>query len=312
MKYEVFFYAQDITKNNKLLEMNLNYCGCNNGIIVGTDDIFDYSKLLLMDDSCNINKASIGNSNIVWPAYRSRGDVDNQLGHLYDRVNRINKLKYKCLFTNPNVFIAKNVFDKSFAINVRDFLNQIPIDLNTEPLNDIDNKPKDVLFYSDSCSVVGNCNPKEWTWEHYAKNQIWRCLPLTLTSFVSSPIFKLIEALEQKFCLEFFAYAGKATWVLQRLCKGNFIGDHTDDSGTDVAYPRKFAFVYYLTPDDWDYNVDGGELCVKIGDQYIPVNPIFNSMVVWDMAKQKSPLHKVNEVLAENDRPRYALVGFLI
>lgn len=312
MVYQVMFRmnANEYANNEILSQMKLYSHSCGDCTVVSTDDIFVYSKLLLMDGSSEVDKEF--NNDIICPLYRIRSDVDNQLGYLYDKIKKVDRFDYERIMFEPNVYIAKNVFDMTFAKEVRDFLNKIPIDFNTPLLDDVTNKPRDYLYNSCNYNVEGTYNPSEWTWEHYAKNQIWRCLPLTIESFIGSPIFTLIEKLEQKFNLEFFSYAAKSTWVLQRLCKGNSIGEHSDDSGIGEKYPRKFAFIYYLTPDGWDYNVDGGELCIRSGTGFTRLNPVFNSIVVWDMSKQKSPIHKVNEVLAENDRPRYALVGFLV
>ncbi len=99
----------------------------------------------------------------------------------------------------------------------------------------------------------------------------------------------------------------KATWVLQRVIQNHGISVHSDD-----FHGRKLAFVYYLTPDDWDNNIDGGALCVDSGinNKYEKINAQFNTLVAWNMNNQKSPLHYVETVRALNNRPRIALVGF--
>jgi Rps23 Pro-64 3,4-dihydroxylase Tpa1-like proline 4-hydroxylase len=101
--------------------------------------------------------------------------------------------------------------------------------------------------------------------------------------------------------------ARKATWVLQRTEKGYYLPAHNDDCSE-----RKIAFVYYLTPSDWDWRNDGGELEIgnKDGGTSFRFNPTFNNLITWDMVKEQSPLHWINTVKAENDRPRIALVGF--
>jgi Rps23 Pro-64 3,4-dihydroxylase Tpa1-like proline 4-hydroxylase len=98
----------------------------------------------------------------------------------------------------------------------------------------------------------------------------------------------------------------KATWVLQRIAEGDGIGAHNDEFGS-----RKIAFVYYLTPDDWQNERDGGELYIvnEQGDKTF-IEPNFNTLVAWDMECSKSPLHWVNTVNAPNTRPRISLVGF--
>jgi hypothetical protein len=47
----------------------------------------------------------------------------------------------------------------------------------------------------------------------------------------------------------------KVTWVLQRIEQGHYIDWHNDE-----AKGRLISFIYYLTPDDWNYKVDGGPL----------------------------------------------------
>lgn len=257
---------------------------------------------------------------------RSRGDVDNQLGHLHSRIRWIipdtktntSGLDFKQYGVYcPNVLILNDVVDRDLAQRVREFAQSIKFDNTLPTLNDNDNQPKDSVFKNannieaiNKAFSDANNSTENWMWEKYAET-IWRATPLTLSSFIGSPIFELIDTLEKKWKKTNMVNVDmtkvwKATWVLQRVEKGHFIGIHNDE-----APRRKISFVYYLTPDDWHYRIDGGELHVKGNDdEFYDVHPTFNSMVAWNMNEHKSPEHYVEEVYAENDRPRISLVGF--
>lgn len=71
---------------------------------------------------------------------------------------------------------------------------------------------------------------------------------------------------------------------------------------SDVGYKRHTAFIYYLTPDNYDVNAYGGVLEAD----GVEIVPEFNSLVWWNMP---GPLHRVTRVLSP-DANRIALVGF--
>lgn len=262
-----------------------------------------------------------------FPKFAIRGDVDNQIGNLHGKLRRIIRGGFDLEpfdEYHTTILISNNTIPTELAKKVRDFINNIPFDNEIKILNDTDNQPKDFVNKSfDDINEIKlayekkKFDPTEWAWEKYNAD-FWRALPLTCEAFFGSPIIELFDLLEEKWYrtkipnFDISNYA-KVTWVIQRIQKGHGIGLHTDDNPW-----RKLAFVYYLTADDWDYEKDGGELCIcgnnydeKLNSlEYISINPGFNSMVVWDMVNQKSPLHFVNHVKADDDKPRIALVGF--
>lgn len=266
-----------------------------------------------------------------FPQYKIKGDIDNQIGHLHNKLQYYDP--YKKGFemklhdeTYQNVFITKDIIPKKLAEKVRKFINDIPFDNTLKILNDDNNQPRESISKSlndsDKIKIAyenKRYNPHDWIWEKY-DNDFWRVLPLSLEAFCGSPIIKLIEILERRWYqtkinnFDITKYR-KATWVIQRIEKGHGIGLHTDDNPW-----RKLAFVYYLTSDDWNYKNDGGELCVCNNNydehinpkEYISINPEFNTMITWEMLNQKGPLHFVNNVEAENEKPRIALVGFFV
>jgi hypothetical protein len=152
--------------------------------------------------------------------------------------------------------------------------------------------------------------PTQWKWEKYIDG-IFRALPLDLASFYHSPVWQLISILDKKWKNTQMTNINinaltKSTWVIQRIPQGFGIDPHYDHNGY-----RKIAFAYYLTDDDWNYD-DGGDLrvCNEDGTDCMSFAPIFNSLVGWNMSEDKSPLHFVDKVKADNSKPRIALVGF--
>lgn len=217
--------------------------------------------------------------------YRCNGGVDNQLAFIYNNLNiasvTLNPIDFGPLNSVfPNVHVAHNIISNELAIDARDFLNKIPINHNINMLNNTDNKPRTCITdfienqnYIDtylstisklkSINKYPKPNPESWIWEHYGHG-IYRATPTTLNAFIDSPIQKLITELESKFCstayfpdIDFSQYK-KATWVLQKTKRGDMIGPHTDENRE-----RKFAFIYYLTDDNWDYKNDGGDFVVS-------------------------------------------------
>lgn len=250
----------------------------------------------------------------------------------------------------PNVYIAYEIIPNEIAINARKFLQDIIFDPKTLELNDKDNKPKNNIiksihksignifdenlnfidnklehindddYYNDinrdfiiESTKNGKSDPNDWIWEKY-NSQIWRATPNELDSFCSSPIIKLMDILISKFKNTFLIGPNlkKSTWVIQRT-KHNF----SLEKHNDFYLGRKFAFIYYLTNDNWNYKKDGGELCVynktqdiSENEDYISINPTFNTLIVFKMENGQSPMHFIKEVKALDNNPRIALVGF--
>jgi hypothetical protein len=191
-------------------------------------------------------------------------------------------------------------------------------------MNDTDHQPRSEVYTQAAdreliqhALETPSCDPTKWAWEKYS-SQIWRAIPLTLEDLCGSPIYELILELEVKW-RRYLTHQSllPTTWVLQRVPSGCEIGKHNDE-----FTERRVAFVYYLTPDDWDLETDAGALCVqnkKIETDesiQIRVSPKFNSLVSWflktpdDPSIVGSPVHWVETVRATDDRPRIALVGF--
>ena len=265
--------------------------------------------------------------------HRCNGSVDNQLGLIHNNLKLVSgPIKFVPYDSNKykNVFIATDVINYELADNVRSFLQKIPFDKNTIPrLNDTDVQPKttvvtesrDPIKITEAVDDPVN-DPNCWTWEYYITNGAYRAVPLSLKSFVGSPIKKLIDQLESKWlATNFFGMAiqRKVTWVLQMMIDGFCMGPHTDEFSS-----RKIAFIYYLTEDNWPKN--NGELVVygepeiyldPISRSYsidnwrwwnhIRIDPTFNTMVAWKLGDGTSPIHHVNRV---TDKKRFALVGF--
>jgi hypothetical protein len=280
-----------------------------------------------------------------WPNHRAAGDVDNQLGHIH---NNLRSLIPKgigfdiTLYQDgyPNAYIVKDVVPRELAERARRFLTEIPFDSTCPELNDTDNPPKRVV-YKEAMQLdkifkayeTKRYAPGEWTWEKY-HSEFWRAAPLTSEAYWGSPVIELIDCLEERWRatdtsklwglmpvtltgptgpveLEInpfgFRHMRKMTWVIQQVAKGYGMGWHNDD-----FTGRKAAFIYYLTSDDWNYKEDGGALGVcrnNDKEDYVYINPEFNTMVWWDMLKQKSPLHGVGPVKSDG-KTRFALVGF--
>ena len=153
-------------------------------------------------------------------------------------------------------------------------------------------------------------DPTHWIWERFS-HDIWRAAPLTAEDFYNSPIYGLVETLQWLWWNWLPDKSMYSTcWVLQRIPTGRTIGKHTDDNGE-----RRLAFVYYLTDDDWAEE-DGGILHAEVKSKVYKFIPKFNSIVGWrikiptDQSAPDAIPHWVNPVLAPNDKPRLALVGF--
>ena len=267
--------------------------------------------------------------------------VNNQLGQLFDLLRFTEyyaPITYKHHDLISSVLISENVLDTKFAVMIRDFVQSIPCDnisSKTAPENAICTTIYDNLDKKNmECNLVLSGNITDsWHWESYGYG-ILRLYPETLDAFMMSSIYKLFHVLRHKFWvstghLDIKKYQ-PTTWVIQYMPLGTFIGAHSDRHGK-----RKLSFIYYLTPDDWDYTTDGGELIINdspykeiqsinnditcgrtpIGNT-ISLNPDFNSMISWTIDQnadgdtqplQASPIHYTG---ITKRRGRIALVGF--
>ena len=271
--------------------------------------------------------------------------VNNQIGYVNAKLNDTkfyiklikreleeNTLKQKIQkpFNDKNlkeVVIVDDFLDYEIVKESRNFLNNIPKNEQTRPLNHLDNLPKDNIFdelkSGDSLIFYNMIEDKEkitsndWTYEYYLEGQIWRICANNLSAHYNSPIYKLLNKLEQKIDMMcgilFEKKLRKGTWVLQRICKDNAIFEHTDE-----GYSRKLAFCFYLSPDEWDKSTNGGELeIMDSNNNWISIDPKFNRVVCWPIydtseeGKINIP-HRVNKVLKEcNVGGRFSVVGFM-
>lgn len=269
-----------------------------------------------------INEKYLGYKQSYIPKYRTAYYVNNMLSCLMNKyrqqckltkiINDVGKFENKPYNDAKNIYRYKNVVPIDLAKKCRQFLNDIP-HKNLPLMNDVINPPNNNV-YKDICDHYLTTNavmnqtyePTMWTWEKY-HHRFFRCSPLTLESFVGSPIIELIDYLYLKFKnTDFIDFKNlrQDVWVIQHVPKGEFIGHHMDDDDR-----RKIAFIYYLTPDDIDI-FDGGNLVCydcETKKHIASFLPKFNSLIMWDMTKNYGPIHLVDEVFIEN---RYALVGF--
>lgn len=257
-----------------------------------------------------------------------RVDIDNHLSMLYHRIidDRIYTFPFERSLTysgitmggieTDKVTIVKNLLQKDLAVRVRDFIYAIPIDFNEKQINDSDVKPRDSIFSSLECSreerdkiVVAayekrRSDPKGWKWEKYS-HVAWRLTPLTLEDFIGSPIYELIYNMYIRWWRSDMEINEKSPWQLMTIQRTiDSMDKHTDKSSSI----RKVAFLYYITPDDFDYNIDGGELNLH-RSRDIKINPEFNSLVCWNMHGDRYITHSVESV--KSDKIRIVAVGFL-
>lgn len=251
--------------------------------------------------------------------YHGRIDVNNQLAIVHDKLKSV--IPYTEIKCDPfnfeydaklKIYKCENAIPLDLAMEVREFIAGVPLDLSAPHLNDTDNKPLDNIIY-DICTTISlSCNSlqSDWKWENYASwnNQsIWRLVPLTLNNFANSPIRKLIDLIEAKWLKTDMNILSlkKTTWVIQLIYPGHGIGRHSDHCSN-----RQISFLYYLTPDNWSIEKDGGQLEIWLDGKIVSVCPLFNSMIMWPMILDGGPMHSVAEVKAPISRPRIALVGF--
>lgn len=257
-----------------------------------------------------------------WEQCQLTNQVNNHLGYLYNMYGHLihftstsTKLNITQHHKLNTVFTAKNVLDQSFALELRAFLQAVPIDLNRKMINDATNLPlSNAFFEKDPLTCLENPtgDPNEWIWENYSYS-FWRLAPKSLNAFYGSPIPKLIHMLDTlirslgSFNGISFDTLECSTWVIQRMIQGQKSGLHTDGTWTK----RQISFIYYITP-EW-FKRDGGGLHLLNIDEYKfrRINPDFNTLVIWPAKDDHyRDLHYVETVHASNDKPRIALVGF--
>lgn len=284
-----------------------------------------------------------------FPEYRSRIDIDNQLGSLHNMAMMINnvkedikkedKIEYEIIsIDNAEIMYGYNVIEEELARRVRNFVQKIT-QCDKIKLSET-NAPQDSVYnllqlMTDSnmlrlslqvssddpvikrmlgsnkslTDIAYNNSINGWMWEIYMKhlesrNCIMRLKPKTLNAFINSPIYELITVLEKKLYSTFDELKNmkKVCWVIQKIEKGYGIGQHVD-------YGRRYAFAYYLTPDNVDEMM--GELIVEDDEIECIFPPVFNSIVMWKNEEDKMPLHRVNQVNEYyKGGERIALVGF--
>ena len=256
------------------------------------------------------------------PACINRGDVDNQLGLLFDCLNnRVNLPKPETTALTferhpkiPDVLISYDVIPYDLAKRCLDFIKSVPFDSNAKLINDDNNLPRNICYYYPRKLICNeyNCryeSPNEFTWEYY-KLHMYRLVPITLRAFYGSPLIELINILLYRWWLSTEINVKNliyGTIVIQKMGLGGSIPVHNDE-----WRGRRVAFIYYLTDEDWN-DEDGGYLGVadwpeNNTQKYIQIPPKFNTMVSWKMQEFKSPLHWVSEI--KSNKARYALVGF--
>jgi len=245
----------------------------------------------------------------------------------------------KLMFEDIMIYKGEKILGLNLAKKIRKFIQNI--DEKDQKLLSDENSPQDEIYYKLKSSKLLLLNTfsiherakitrkillsnksltdtrfqntkNGWKWEAYSSD-IWRLKPKSLDAFFNSPIYTLISIIEKKLSQSFGDKLNNKTkicWVIQKLMKGAKIGQHMDIG-------REYAFVYYLTPNEWEYEEYGGELVIiskkerpDIKDKLI-INPTFNSMVLWENDEKKMPLHYVNTIKEQNPKgERIALVGF--
>ena len=105
------------------------------------------------------------------------------------------------------------------------------------------------------------------------------------------------------------------SFTASRYANGHKIDPHDDAAYAPVElanggfemHLRAYAVAYYLTPDDWDVERDGGAF-VDMDDETAPgktIEPKFNRLVVFKVPR----VHAVAPVTSENRR-RHAIFGW--
>jgi len=167
-----------------------------------------------------------------------------------------------------------------------------------KPMDNIDNKPTRNIFNNYDRYIAPSDTPK-WMWREYYEGTS-RLFPRDLATLRSSPLAELIFYIDERFRAMFGQTIEPELWAVQFMAKDSYNGWHFDEMGT-----RKIAFLYYLTPNNWDYEKDGGGLVVqrKDSEELFTIQPAFNRLVMWTMVN-----HAVEKV--RRGKGRVALVGF--
>lgn len=252
-----------------------------------------------------------------------------------------------CGFGASKVWSIFDALPIEVATRARDFTQRIPFAGTGQlpMLSDDSNPPHEgvcrMLVYLKEIGVrqlpYYNGTPDQWLdaaatwrWEYYCANSgIYRAHPTSVADFLNCPIFTLMVELNKRISAMLPTWLVETPsndtvptgtpkrrfqmlYVLQRIGHRRGIPSHVD------FHPDKvLAFMYYLTPDDWNADADGGFLSVAHSSDKDAVNlhPTFNRLIVWTIDKDHSPtspIHSVRPVLAGDDRPRLCLVGFLL
>ena len=239
-------------------------------------------------------------------------------------ISALYRFDFKDIDGFPACKVINNFMSESSARETRDFVCEIPFDNTLSVINNTDNLPRDsvnTLLKTNDYSLIYETlktknvtEPCDWMWERYSSS-VWRAVPLTITAFCNSTIFHLMFLLErviERWMWSLFSNTKflPLTWVLQRMENGCSVSKHTDNSyQEDKDKERHFSFIYYLTPDDWDYVKDGGELIIENENLTYTFNPTFNSLICWNIRDYEPLVHSVNEVKSSS-KIRIALVGF--
>lgn len=248
-------------------------------------------------------------------------EVNNHLGFLHNKFTNgwnpekiiINNMELSPHPILSNMSVRTDCLPFTLADSIRQFIFKVPFDNTKKILNDFDNQPLNSAYTVNQSLILNfyenrTTDPLQWVWEHYTST-IWRLAPLTLNAFIGSPIPGFITILENAIRSSnngVFSKLMKSTWVIQRIECGSGIDIHSDKTDT-----RRVSFVYYLTPDFWKKADGGGLFMLDINaKKFHRINPTFNSLVMWEVNDDPRGLHYVEDVIADNNKPRIALVGF--
>lgn len=114
--------------------------------------------------------------------YRSRGDIDNQIGHIYEYLKpKISNMEWYLtkdssaveLIKYNNVFLLENVLNTEEAKKICLFIQKIKFDATKKVLNDTDNQPTDDVFKNVLPLVGRSINYKKNKIESKSENWEW-------------------------------------------------------------------------------------------------------------------------------------------
>jgi hypothetical protein len=209
----------------------------------------------------------------------------------------LSKFDFKEHELDARVNLILDAVPLDLAKRCRTLINEVSIIPGIKRMNNDDNAPPRNIIVNGS-KYIAPSGYSRWMWRNYSEG-IWRLFPADYKTFAESPINELVNYINNRFSQDPLR---PATWVIQLTRLDKKIGWHFDE-----YIGRKIAFIYYLTPDDWDYKKDGGNLMIRHKDGNIfSINPTFNSLIMWKMGLYVS--HAVNSVI--RDCFRVALVGF--